>query len=453
MSYQNQPLPPQNQQSPAPTAIQHQNVAPPLANHFPNGPSTMYAAGLKQQYLPPQIHTNGLDNSRNMSPGLSQPLNAAHLPPINRPNVYAPTNVSNANMKPPSLVSPISSNPQIQAPTQMKPPMVTPSTLSSQPPPPSTMNYYQTQQPQIVKPISGPPVVNVSTNNASIPNNLSVDKVTSNLQNVHLNNGNGIQSPTQPLQNQIPGGHSPHIITNRLTNGNSSQPHQTSPTIPGLNMPPQKSITPNLAPPLTNKYAVPQNQNLNQNQIPFVPAQQQQQYQHQPPPQQQQQQQHQVPQQQPPQFNGIPGKFPPMNQPPQTQLQNAAMPPMNLPPSNSNIGKRPMYPSQPPQQQQQQQQPSPINNTINSTYNQYQQPPMPQPATLNNQPYAQQPQSIVQRGFDSMWGHNTVDLMQHRHILPTTPVEPPKISLEHQFYESVNCSPECVFYPYNFNYF
>lgn len=49
---------------------------------------------------------------------------------------------------------------------------------------------------------------------------------------------------------------------------------------------------------------------------------------------------------------------------------------------------------------------------------------------------------MIGRGFDSMWGHNTIDLMQHRHILPTLPVEPPKISLDHQFYESVNCSPE-----------
>lgn len=66
-------------------------------------------------------------------------------------------------------------------------------------------------------------------------------------------------------------------------------------------------------------------------------------------------------------------------------------------------------------------------------HQQYHQPQQSQPNNANN---------VVARGFDSMWGHNTIDLMQYRHVLPTLPVEPPKISLEHQFYESVNCSPE-----------
>lgn len=432
MSYQNQQIP--SQQSPVVVAGQQQQSHGPSVNNFPNGP--MYPAGLKQQYLPPQIKTNGLDNTRNVSSAsLNQPLNAAHLPPtsssIQGPNMYTSgAGVPNAiNSKPPSFAPPILS----QAVTQSKPSLAPTNSLSSQ----STMNYYQT--PPVAK--SSVPMAPMVT----IPNTQSVDKLTSNLQNMHLNNGNGIQRQTQPTQfNQIPGGYSPQITANRLTNGNTTQ-LQPSPTILGATNVPPKSITPNVAPPPFTSTFVGQ-----ANQIPLIP----QHIQQQPTPQAT------------PHFNGLPGsgpisnKYPPMNQqpvqPPQPQMQpqiqfKSATPVPNLA-SNSTIGKRPLYPTT-----QQQQQPPLMNNATNSAYNQYQQqPPTPQnypqtmpPVPQNNQPYGQQqpqqPQygnSVIQRGFDSMWGHNTVDLMQNRHILPTSPVEPPKITLEHQFYESVNCSPE-----------
>lgn len=50
--------------------------------------------------------------------------------------------------------------------------------------------------------------------------------------------------------------------------------------------------------------------------------------------------------------------------------------------------------------------------------------------------------SVTQSGFSKLWGQETVDLMQNRHILPPEPVQPPTIKLNNQFYESVNCSPE-----------
>lgn len=547
MSYQNPQIPNQNippgpmlvgtqyqqqqQQQQQHNQTQHQ----PMSNNLPNGPmSPTYSTGLKQQYLPPQIHTNGLDHSRTVSPAMNQPLNAAYLPPtqpmsttIQRSNLYGTSNVAaTVAATTPTIigavaagVKPISLPPQSQpitnqqipapmAPTRSTAAPQQPPSISSQsitttaaapalnasttaPAPINNMNYYQSQPALIAKPAATvtshpappPPTINTST---STPN--TINRITSNLQNVHLNNGNGILSPTNTHQqqpslynNQTAGSQSPQAnLANRLTNGNSMQ-SQLSPTIPGYNnitgnmMPPKSVAASNVAPPTTHGLV------KNPNQTVMGGLQQ-------PPPT--------MP---PPQFNGTspapPVSVPsqqqhPVQPPPQTQpqIQPQQMQFKNVATSNSTIGKRPlypttttMYPTQPPQQQQlQQQQQQPLQqqqqqqhyqpppmpnqqhqfnntNTTNIAYNQYQTPPMPQnyptPAmqptpTYNNSAYSQpappQPygNNVVQRGFDSMWGHNTIDLMQHRHILPPVPVEPPKISLEHQFYESVNCSPE-----------
>lgn len=48
----------------------------------------------------------------------------------------------------------------------------------------------------------------------------------------------------------------------------------------------------------------------------------------------------------------------------------------------------------------------------------------------------------VQHGFNKLWGRENVDLMQQRHVLPTTRVKPPPIEFGNEFFESVNCSPE-----------
>lgn len=123
--------------------------------------------------------------------------------------------------------------------------------------------------------------------------------------------------------------------------------------------------------------------------------------------------------------------------------------------------KRPMYPQQQPMppQQQQQQQPQVQQNQFNS-FPGVQQPQMQpnvqqQPQARGNlqyQNFQQQPQSypaptaapgnVVQQGFNRMWGRETLDLMQHRHILPQTKVLPPPIKLNQQFHEAVNCSPD-----------
>jgi len=41
-----------------------------------------------------------------------------------------------------------------------------------------------------------------------------------------------------------------------------------------------------------------------------------------------------------------------------------------------------------------------------------------------------------------MWGNESVDLMQNRHILPQSKVLPPPIKLNQHFHEAVNCSPD-----------
>lgn len=133
-----------------------------------------------------------------------------------------------------------------------------------------------------------------------------------------------------------------------------------------------------------------------------------------------------------------------------------------------NMQKRPMYPQQPPmsqpmmnpQQQQQQFQQMGQNPQFNSfpgVQQNLQQPPQPmqqpQPGGRGNlqyQNFQQQPQpqqqpqqqypSVVNQGFNQMWGRETVDLMQNRHILPQTKVLPPPVKLNHQFHEATNCS-------------
>lgn len=50
--------------------------------------------------------------------------------------------------------------------------------------------------------------------------------------------------------------------------------------------------------------------------------------------------------------------------------------------------------------------------------------------------------SVTKQGFDQLWGHHMVDLLQCKHILPEYPEDPPEIKLGHQFAEAPNCSPE-----------
>lgn len=364
-------------------------LPPPTSNVATNGlthaPPTI--APIKQQYLsqPSQRqHTNGLgpdssnNSSRTASPSFNQPLNSAHLPP--------------------------------SAPM--------PSTVAQQMPRP---NAYGAPLRQV------PP---------SQPQHQTVERITNNLQHMHLNNGNGSAGP-------------PIATTNKLLNGNvtSLQPNHLPPQLPKFNgpqVPNSQPLIQTAVPPMP----LPMNAAMPANQYHL---QQQQQYQFKTQP---------IPPNPTnlPAFNNGPNQ---PSYPPMTNTNNNQSVPLMPPPQTgtvaggSIVGNRqrrpeldtrssgsayypqttqPVVSSQPPltpQQQMQQQQPQ-----QQQPYQQQQQ--YQQYAT--NQQY-QQP-SVVQQSFSSLWGHNTVDLMQQRHILPTLPIEPPKISLDHEFYESVNCSSE-----------
>lgn len=50
--------------------------------------------------------------------------------------------------------------------------------------------------------------------------------------------------------------------------------------------------------------------------------------------------------------------------------------------------------------------------------------------------------SVMQTGFNRLWGQDTIDLMQNRHILSPATLEVPKITLHNQFHDTVNCNPK-----------
>jgi protein transport protein SEC24 len=50
--------------------------------------------------------------------------------------------------------------------------------------------------------------------------------------------------------------------------------------------------------------------------------------------------------------------------------------------------------------------------------------------------------SVTQQGWQRMFGHETVDLLQNRHILPSEEVRPPKPRLQAEVWNNINCSPD-----------
>ncbi|XP_058458609.1 protein transport protein Sec24A isoform X2 [Malaya genurostris] len=158
------------------------------------------------------------------------------------------------------------------------------------------------------------------------------------------------------------------------------------------------------------------------------------------------------------------------------------MPPIASATSTTSVGtainKRPLYPSQtmPPSSQPSNYYPNQQPNT--HPVQQYQQPHPQHPHQYNHhqqqhlqqqhqqqqqqfQQHQQQPQqfqqqqqqyganlqqpyqdSVLKSGFNRLWGNNTVDLLQNRHILPVGRVRPPPIHLNHPFHEAENCNPD-----------
>ncbi|XP_046466052.1 protein transport protein Sec24A isoform X1 [Neodiprion pinetum] len=50
--------------------------------------------------------------------------------------------------------------------------------------------------------------------------------------------------------------------------------------------------------------------------------------------------------------------------------------------------------------------------------------------------------NVAHSGFNQLWGMECVDLLQTRNILPAESVQPPKVKLQQEFLDSVNCSPD-----------
>ncbi|XP_015122923.1 protein transport protein Sec24B [Diachasma alloeum] len=112
------------------------------------------------------------------------------------------------------------------------------------------------------------------------------------------------------------------------------------------------------------------------------------------------------------------------------------------PPRESNIG----YQHYQQQQQQQQQQPyfgQMANVPLDNLSKRYPGAPgYTNDASMNQLNTQMGSLSVTKTGFNSLWGQQSLDLLQCRTVLPCEKVEPPKIGLQQEFLDSVNCSPE-----------
>lgn len=401
--------------SAAPTAIAS-NFLPPqstkaagLAQHFAQPPQTQTP---QQQYYPQQAQ--------------QQPFNGTTLSHQN----LLTNGASNASSR---TASPAPNNNSFVANHQPQPNTAATSQFR---PPATAAAPFRPLSTASVPNLAPPLMTNVHTNYAPNNQQLHVNNLTASMQNVTITNGvNGTQAP-------VP-----------LLNGNysSSGPHNGQPSTRPPALTPQPSM---------NSHTHNQQQ----------------------------------------QFNAAPPNNNPVHNsagpPPSTGHTFPPTTAAGLPPPKANAPKRPAYPqaafpAQQPQQygqQQYQQPPPPAQHQPNPNYptqpQQYagapsmphqqqqqqhlhhqQQHAAPPPAAFNGQPMSTAAASSplqyqnqfnnfdgsspnataggpVQHGFNKLWGQQNIDLMQTRHILPTTRVKPPAIELGHELYESVNCSPE-----------
>lgn len=83
----------------------------------------------------------------------------------------------------------------------------------------------------------------------------------------------------------------------------------------------------------------------------------------------------------------------------------------------------------------------PLLQYQNPVYNHQQQQQQQQHMLSNS---IQNPLGVMQSGFNRLWGQDTVDLIQNRHILSRATLEAPKITLHNQFHDTVNCNPKYI---------
>lgn len=335
----------------------------------------------QQQQQQPQPTINYQNFQTNALHGTPQPLVASGL---NGSNSALSSRTSSPGVQPAmiptSQLPPSKSYPSYQPLVgQQQQPMTYPQQTGVLP----QQNQQQAKPPSQFPTSMAPPVV---TNNNSNNNNGEPNPATSSMpQQLSASMKNLSMNPVPTFPSAAPSMPSSKSDQNLLNNNNMQQP-----TRPSMNMQQQKR-------PMYPQQTMPPM--AQQQQQPMAPMTQQ--------PQAQTQQQ----------FNSFPGLQQPqmqpgLQQPPQMQpnLQNQAQQPSQ--PRSGNL----QYQNFPQQQQQ------------------------AQPQQQEHHP--QLPGGVVQQGFNRIWGRETVDLMQHRHILPQTKVLPPTVKLNHQFQEAVNCNSE-----------
>ncbi|EDV58192.1 uncharacterized protein Dere_GG25252, isoform B [Drosophila erecta] len=134
--------------------------------------------------------------------------------------------------------------------------------------------------------------------------------------------------------------------------------------------------------------------------------------------------------------------MPPPQQPPQSYPYSQAYPsaPQQQPPPPQSALQAPppgMFGAQPTG--------APLQYQAQAPPQAYGQQPQHLPQTAPGGPYGTTaPLNVAQQGFSRLWGQDTIDLMQNRHILSPATLPPPKVVLHNQFHESINCSPSIM---------
>ncbi|XP_013098692.2 protein transport protein Sec24A [Stomoxys calcitrans] len=455
MGMPQQPQPQQQQQQQQQMSQQQQHVPPKQPQQFPSMPLGAALNANMSKFMPPSM---------------------ASTPSNTLPGNYVPSAIANGAQRPALSQPPLASNlpPHMRTPGAINGPSVGPSaipngsssnnTASSSRTASPSIQLAQQQQQQLHQ--QHTPSTQTPSSTPAVPSS-AINTLSGSIQNLNINRINGSMPPPPS--------------TSSLT----SQSMQTSQKLTPAPIQPQplvNSFQNNFKTTALNSQNVPNVANPNQG-TPGIPNNR--------PPQPQQM----VNQQRPP-ISAYSSQIPPAMSNQQNPSQNANYPTANMggqsvagtyaPPSmnstmhqnqlNNNqqqvqastgqpqMGQRkPMYPANqqlPPMMQQQSQ---PQQQPYSAAYNY---PPQQMSAanqqaagTFNGQPnsgplqYQNQSQayqqhypagSIVQQGFNRLWGQDTIDLMQNRHILSPATLVPPKIVLHNQFHESINCNPNIM---------
>ncbi|XP_045493115.1 protein transport protein Sec24A [Colias croceus] len=426
---------------------QNTNLGPYQFNQIPSG---QLPGSLKQDANSnnpvPQPGFNNQPNNYNQSANSSPAFNHSMMMPPSQPSMQS--SPIRPPMKPISNQNPIqnmqnipssSASPYPMYTTSPYPPNQQPRQINDNAPPLIASSQYQPVMNGPL-PTSKPPINQYPPSSAfgTLPPNM--------LPPVNPNN----QRPPFPLTSMSPAPLTSQ--TNVPFSSSAAGPPRNSPLIPPMNAPMTgpNMVGPPLGPPRSNAVngppmpgppatampgqEQPKNQMSGPSSLPMMPMAQQ----IRPPASQP------MP---PPPAMGYTAPPPPVNNMSGPQsLPPGPLPPMaqtmpGPPGARSNMQNR--YPQMPPSNFQQQ---SMAQGMPQPGMPPQGMPPQgPQMQAQNRMPGLTQQMgqlSVTQQGFDQLWGHQMVDLMQCKHILSEYPEDPPEIRLGPQFADAPNCSPE-----------